>query len=44
VPESHFTPSATSPHGLGLVSHGFLRRYAWTLDFQRMTMTFALPD
>jgi tetratricopeptide (TPR) repeat protein len=36
-------------HGLGfavhgLVSHGFLRRHAWTLDFQRMTMTFALPD
>ena len=28
----------------GLVSHGFLRRYAWTLDFERMTMTFASPD
>lgn len=25
----------------GLISHGFLRRYAWTLDFERMTMTFA---
>lgn len=25
----------------GMVSHGFLRRYAWTLDFERMTMTFA---
>jgi hypothetical protein len=25
----------------GIVSHGFLRRYAWTLDFERMTMTFA---
>jgi hypothetical protein len=24
----------------GLVSHGFLRRYAWTLDFDSMTMTF----
>ena len=24
----------------GLVSHGFLRRYAWTLDFDAMTMTF----
>jgi predicted aspartyl protease len=33
-------------HGLGfhvhgLVSHGFLRRYAWTLDFDAMKMTFA---
>ena len=25
----------------GIVSHGFLRRYAWTLDFQAMTMSFA---
>ena len=25
----------------GIVSHGFLRRYAWTLDFQAMTMTFS---
>ena len=25
----------------GLVSHGFLRRYAWTLDFDAMTMTFS---
>ena len=25
----------------GLVSHGFLRRYAWTLDFESMLMTFA---
>ena len=24
----------------GLVSHGFLRRYAWTLDFDAMRMTF----
>jgi len=24
----------------GLVSHGFLRRYAWTLDFDSMLMTF----
>jgi hypothetical protein len=24
----------------GLVSHGFLRRYAWTIDFDSMTMTF----
>jgi hypothetical protein len=24
----------------GLVSHGFLRRYAWTLDFDSMAMTF----
>lgn len=28
----------------GILSHGFLRRYAWTLDFERMTMTFAEPD
>jgi len=28
----------------GLVSHGLLRRYAWTLDFERMTMTVASPD
>ncbi len=28
----------------GIISHGFLRRYAWTLDFERMTMTFATPD
>ena len=27
----------------GLVSHGFLRRYRWTIDFTRMTMRFALP-
>jgi len=25
----------------GILSHGFLRRYAWTLDFDRMAMTFA---
>lgn len=25
----------------GILSHGFLRRYAWTLDFERMTMTFS---
>jgi hypothetical protein len=25
----------------GILSHGFLRRYAWTLDFDAMTMTFA---
>lgn len=35
------------PKGLeqvhGLVSHGFLRRYRWTIDFTRMTMRFALP-
>jgi gag-polyprotein putative aspartyl protease len=24
-----------------ILSHGFLRRYAWTLDFERMRMTFA---
>jgi hypothetical protein len=24
----------------GIVSHGFLRRYAWTLDFDAMKMTF----
>ena len=24
----------------GLVSHGFLRRYTWTLDFDEMAMTF----
>jgi hypothetical protein len=28
----------------GILSHGFLRRYAWTLDFESMTMTFAAPD
>lgn len=27
----------------GLVSHGFLCRYAWTLDFETMTSTFAEP-
>jgi hypothetical protein len=27
----------------GILSHGFLRRYAWTLDFERMTMAFASP-
>ncbi|MGH3022808.1 MAG: hypothetical protein ACRDNI_04055 [Gaiellaceae bacterium] len=27
----------------GLVSHAFLRRYAWTLDFDAMTMTFVEP-
>jgi hypothetical protein len=35
------------PEGLeqvhGLVSHGFLRRYRWTIDFTRMTMRFAPP-
>jgi hypothetical protein len=25
----------------GILSHGFLRRYAWTLDFEAMTMTFS---
>ena len=25
----------------GIVSHGFLRSYAWTLDFQAMTMIFS---
>jgi hypothetical protein len=25
----------------GLVGHGFLREFAWTLDFESMTMTFA---
>jgi hypothetical protein len=25
----------------GILSHGFLRRYAWTLDFDAMTMTLA---
>jgi hypothetical protein len=28
----------------GILSHGFLRRYAWTLDFEAMTMTFSTPD
>jgi Aspartyl protease len=28
----------------GILSHGFLRRYAWTLDFEQMTMSFAEPD
>jgi hypothetical protein len=27
----------------GIVSHHFLRDYAWTIDFTRMTMTFAPP-
>jgi hypothetical protein len=38
-----FAPEWTRALGFavhGLVSHGFLRRYAWTLDFERMTMTF----
>ena len=26
----------------GLISHQFLRRYAWTIDFSRMTMIFVL--
>jgi hypothetical protein len=25
----------------GILSHDFLRRYAWTLDFDAMTMTFS---
>ena len=28
----------------GIVSHGFLRRYGWTLDFDAMKMTFGTPD
>lgn len=28
----------------GLVSHAFLRRYEWTLDFDAMTMSFAEPE
>jgi Aspartyl protease len=28
----------------GILSHGFLRRYAWTLDFDAMRMTFVTPD
>ena len=28
----------------GILSHGFLRRYAWTLDFDAMKMAFATPD
>jgi hypothetical protein len=27
----------------GIVSHHFLRDYAWTIDFARMTMTFVAP-
>ena len=27
----------------GIVSHHFLRDYAWTIDFARMTMTFVPP-
>ncbi len=27
----------------GILSHGFLRHYAWTLDFDSMTMSFAAP-
>lgn len=25
----------------GIISHGFLRQYAWTIDFSRMRMTFS---
>jgi hypothetical protein len=28
----------------GILSHGFLRRYTWTLDFDAMKMTFSTPD
>ena len=27
--------------GIEVLSHGFLRRYAWTLDFEALTMTFS---
>ena len=36
-----FPPGLEQIHGL--VSHGFLRRYRWTIDFTRMTMRFAPP-
>jgi hypothetical protein len=28
----------------GILSHDFLRRHAWTLDFEAMKMTFGTPD
>lgn len=28
----------------GLISHNYLRNYAWTLDFDSMTMSFTSPD
>ena len=41
-----FPPQLATAAGFpihGLVSHGFLRRYRWTIDFMRMTMRFAPP-
>jgi hypothetical protein len=41
-----FPPQLATAAGFpvqGLVSHGFLRRYRWTIDFTRMTMRFAPP-
>lgn len=38
-PETWREVAGISIHGI--LSHGFLRRYAWTLDFDRMAMTFA---
>ncbi len=47
VQEDLLGPYAAFPRGLeqihGLVSHGFLRLYRWTIDFMRMTMRFAQP-
>jgi hypothetical protein len=39
-----FPPALAKAAGFpigGLVSHGFLRRYSWTIDFERMRMVFA---
>ncbi len=42
VPEQWEEVGGISLHGL--VSHGFLRRYAWTLDFERMELCFETPE
>jgi hypothetical protein len=41
-----FPPQLAAAAGFpvhGLVSHGFLRHYRWTIDFTRMTMRFERP-
>jgi hypothetical protein len=40
-PEAWSEVAGISLHGI--LSHGFLRHYSWTLDFERMTMSFAPP-
>ena len=38
-PDAWKQPAEFPVHGI--VSHGFLRRYSWTLDFQAMTLIFS---